>query len=276
MSRHAQPLSSAPPSATAGIDRIGPTHRPDRRAVMRQKWRELLFVHWPVPPEVVRPLVPPQLELDLFEGRAYLGLVPFTMTGVRPVGLPPVRGLSSFHETNLRTYVHLEGRNPGVWFFSLDAANSCAVRFARTFFHLPYHRAKLFLEREPAGSTGQSTTIVYAGVRQWPAPLPAAYAIRAATTGAVQPALPGTLEHFLAERYILYASWQGGLYEGRVHHTPYPLQTAQILSLDETLLLAASLHRPDTAPLAHFAAGVDVEVFALRRAERERTADGPM
>jgi uncharacterized protein YqjF (DUF2071 family) len=232
---------------------------------MRQKWRELLFVHWPVPPEVVRPLVPPQLKLDLFKGRAYLGLVPFTMTGVRPVGLPPVSGLSSFHETNLRTYVQVEDRDPGVWFFSLDAANSCAVRFARTFFHLPYHRAQMFLEREPVDSTGQSTTIVYAGVRRWPGPLPASYAIRATPTGVIQPAQPGTLEHFLAERYILYTLWQGCLYQGRVYHTPYPLQTAQILSLDETLLLAAGFHRPNTAPLAHFAAGVDVEVFALRR-----------
>jgi len=232
---------------------------------MRQKWRELLFVHWPVPAEVVRPLVPPQLDLDLFEGMAYLGLVPFTMTGVRPVGLPPVSGLSSFHETNVRTYVHVKDRDPGVWFFSLDAANSCAVRFARTFFHLPYHRAQMFLERELTGPTGQSTTIVYAGVRRWPSPLPASYAIRATPTGVVQPAQPGTLEHFLVERYILYTLWQGCLYQGRVYHTAYPLQTAQILSLDETLLLAAGFQRPSTAPLAHFATGVDVEVFALRR-----------
>jgi len=240
---------------------------------MRQKWRELLFVHWPVPPEVVRPHVPPQLEVDLFEGEAYLGLVPFTMTGVRPVGVPPVRGFSSFHETNVRTYVRVKDRDPGVWFFSLDAANSWAVRFARTFFHLPYHRARMFLEREPAGSTDLSTTRIYAGVRCWPGPLPASYAIRATPTGVIQPAQPGTLDYFLAERYILYTSWRDGLYEGRVYHTPYPLQTARILSLDETLLLAAGFQRPDTAPLAHFAAGVDVEVFALRRVERVADPD---
>ncbi len=276
MSPDAQPYSSAAPNATAAIDRGSPTRRPDRRAVMRQKWRELLFAHWPVPPEMVRPFVPPELDLDLFEGRAYLGLVPFTMTGVRPVGLPSVWGLSSFHETNVRTYVHVEGRNPGVWFFSLDAANSCAVRLARAFFHLPYHRAQMFLEREPPGSTGHSKSIVYAGVRQWPAPLPASYAIRATPEGAVEPAQPGTLEYFLVERYILYTVWQDCLYEGRVYHAPYPLQTAQILALDETLLLAAGLHRPSAAPLAHFAAGVDVEVFALRPAEPGRAADGPM
>ncbi len=241
---------------------------------MRQKWRELLFVHWPVPPEVVRPLVPPQLQLDLFDGNAYLGLVPFTMTGVRPVGLPPVKGLSSFHETNVRTYVQVDGRNPGVWFFSLDAASSCAVRFARKFFHLAYHRARMFLEREPTDSMGQSKTIVYAGVRHWPGPLPASYAIRATPSGIIQPAQPGTLEHFLVERYVLYTLWQNWLYEGRVYHAPYPLETARILSLDETLLLAAGFDRPQTAPLAHFAAGVDVEVFTLRRVEHERAARG--
>jgi uncharacterized protein YqjF (DUF2071 family) len=232
---------------------------------MRQKWRDLLFVHWRVAPEVIRPLVPRELTLDLYEGTAYLGLVPFTMTGVRPVGVPPFRGLSSFHETNLRTYVRVEGRDPGVWFFSLDAANSCAVRLARTFFHLPYHRAQMFLERERFGSAGQSPAIVYAGVRRWPCPLPASYTVRATPTGAIEPAQPGTLEHFLVERYILYTLWRGRLYEGRVYHTPYPLQRAKILSLDETISAAAGFPRPDTAPLAHFSPGVEVEVFALSR-----------
>jgi uncharacterized protein len=99
------------------IDRLAPTRRPLRSAVMRQQWRDLLFVHWPIAADALRPLVPESLELDLFEGTAYVGLVPFTMTGVRPVGLPAVVGLSSFHETNVRTYVRLADRDPGVWFF---------------------------------------------------------------------------------------------------------------------------------------------------------------
>jgi uncharacterized protein YqjF (DUF2071 family) len=247
------------------IDRVSPTHRPDRRAIMRQKWRDLLFIHWRVHPEVVRPFVPPGLALDLYEGMAYLGLVPFTMTGVRPVFVPPVIGLSSFHETNLRTYVRVGDRDPGVWFFSLDAANSAAVRLARALFHLPYHRARMFLEREAADSSGQSPAILYAGVRRWPAPLPASYAVRARPVGPIQPAHPGTLEHFLVERYILYTIWHRRLYEGRVYHTAYPLQTAQILSVDETLSLAAGFRTPDTVPLVHFSTGVDVDVFALRR-----------
>ncbi len=134
-----EPSSLSGPSPGAAIDRIRPTLRPRRLAVMRMNWRDLLFLHWPVPAVILRALIPPQLELDLFEGTAYVGLVPFTMTGVRPVGVPPVPGLSSFHETNVRTYVRLGDRDPGVWFFSLDAANPIAVKLARSLFHLPYH-----------------------------------------------------------------------------------------------------------------------------------------
>jgi uncharacterized protein len=246
------------------IDRLAPTQRPLQRAVMRQKWRDLLFIHWPVNPEVLRPLIPAQLELDLFEGTAYVGLVPFTMTGVRPVGLPAVAGLSSFHETNVRTYVRLADRDPGVWFFNLEASNSIAVRLARRLFHLPYHYARMFLEHECTACAGEPTTILYAGSRRWPGPLPASYSVRATPVGPVQPAAAGTLEHFLVERYILFTSWKGQLHQGRVHHTSYPLQSADILWLDETLLAAAGIERPKITPLAHFAGGVNVEVFPLR------------
>ena len=207
---------------------------------------------------------PPQLELDLFEGTAYVGLVPFTMTGVRPVGFPSIWGLSSFHETNVRTYVRLANRDPGVWFFSLDAANSIAVRLARRLFHLPYHHARMFLEREHTPQATEPATILYAGVRRWPGPVPASYAIRATPGGTPRPAQPGTLEHFLVERYFLYTLSKNRLYQGRVHHTPYPIQSAEILSFDETMLTATKLDRPHISPLAHFAGGVNVEVFPLR------------
>jgi uncharacterized protein len=237
-----------------------------RWPVMRQKWRDILFLHWAFSPQEIRSLVPPQLELDLFEGRAYVGLVPFTMTGVRPVGLPPVWGLSSFHETNLRTYVRLDGHDPGVWFFNLEAANSLAVRIARAVFHLPYHRAQMFLARErPENeSTSSPSAIVYAGVRLWPGPLPASYAIRATPDGSSRLAAAGTLEHFLVERYILYALGNSRLFQGRVSHRPYPIHSATLHSLDENILATWNLSRPHTAPLAHFSEGVDVDVFALR------------
>jgi uncharacterized protein YqjF (DUF2071 family) len=245
------------------IDRLAPAVRPTRRPVMRQRWRELLFIHWRVDPRQLRPLVPDNLELDLFEGTAYVGLVAFTMKGVRPVGFPAFPGLSNFHETNVRTYVHRAGKDPGVWFFSLDAANSIAVRLARAWFHLPYHRCLMFLEREDPGQTAEPGTILYAGTRSWSGPVPASYMIRGEVTGSVEPARPGSVEHFLVERYMLYAQHRHRLYLASVHHTPYPLQSANVLSLHETLLAAAGIPVPTTPPLVHFAAEVDVEVFPL-------------
>ncbi len=238
------------------IDRVAPALRPAGRTVMFQTWSELLFLHWRFPPEQIRPLLPPGLELDTFEGEAYVGLVPFTMTGVRPVWSPPIAPLSNFHETNVRTYVHCKGRDPGVWFFSLDAANVAAVQIARTLWKLPYYFARMRLEK----AQGE---IEYVSERLWPAPVPAVSTIRCRPVGPVTPAAVGTLEHFLAERYILYAYTRSRLYRGRVHHTPYPLQSAEVLTLDESLLAAAQLTRPDTPPLAHYASGVNVRVFPL-------------
>ena len=247
------------PPSSAPIDRLAPTVRPAQRAVMRQDWHLLLFLHWAVRPEQLRPLIPAGLDLDLFEGRAYVGLVPFTMTGVRPVGLPAVPWLSNFHETNVRTYVHRAGQDPGVWFFSLDAANPVAVALARALFHLPYYHARMRLTLEPAGA------ISYASERSRPGPAPATCSVRCLPRGPAAPAVPGTLEHFLAERYYLYAAHRDRLSIGQVHHTPYPLQSAEISALAETLVAAAGIERPDEAPLAHFARGVRVEVFPLRR-----------
>lgn len=238
------------------IDRVAPTRRPPGRTVMFQNWSELSFLHWSIPPDQIRPLLPPGLELDTFEGRAYVGLVPFTMTGVRPVWSPSVPGLSSFHETNVRTYVHYQGQNPGVWFFSLDAANIPAVRIARTLWKLPYHFARMRL----VVSNGE---IDYHSERLWPEPVPARCSVRIRPVGPVTPALVDTLEHFLAERYLLYAYARSRLYCGQVNHTPYPLQTAELLSLDETLLQAAGLKRPDLPPLVHYSQGVQVRIFPL-------------
>jgi len=234
--------------------------------VMRQEWRDLLFLHWAVDPESLRRLLPPGLDLDLFEGSAYVGLVPFTMRGVRPIGLPPMAGLSAFHETNVRTYVHMNGREPGVWFFSLDAANRVAVRVARRFFHLPYYDARMFLERESFPSSAVASAILYGGVRRWPSFDEVSYLIKARPTGPVELALPGSLEHFLVERYRLYAEHRGRLFQGTVRHRPYPLQTARVSVLDENLVAAAGVTRPSTGPLAHFSAGVNVHVHAIRRA----------
>src|SRR4051812_29978695 len=124
-------------TAVDSIDRISPTLEPDASAVMRQDWYHLLFLHWEVPPAELQQLLPPELTVDTFEGKAYVGLIPFTLTGVRPVLTPAIPGISSFHEVNVRTYVHRRGADPGIWFFSLDASSTLAVGAARVAYHLP-------------------------------------------------------------------------------------------------------------------------------------------
>jgi len=242
-----------------GIDRISPTRRPAGRVVQRPGWHALTFLHWRVPVEALRPLVPAALEIDTFEGAAFIGLVPFTMTKVRPSWAPPWPGTNNFHETNVRTYVHHQGAGPGVWFFSLDAASWPAVMAARTVWRLPYHHARMTLERTAAG-------VRYASERLRPGPLPAACRVSCRPIGEPAAARPDTLEHFLAERYLLYTVGRGGaLRRGAVHHAPYPLQRAEIDDCEETLIAAAGVRRPDAAPLAHYASEVAVEIFPLER-----------
>ncbi len=240
------------------IDRLAPTQRPQAYSIMRQRWAELLFLHWEADTTQLQRLLPPGLELDTYEGRAYVGLVPFTMTGIRPTLLPPFAPLSNFHEINVRTYVHRQGRDPGVWFFSLDAANAVAVRLARAWYKLPYHFARMRLD-----ITSERTH--YTSERLWDAPLPADCDIAYTPTGKVTRAEPDTLDHFLCERYLLYASARGCLYRGQVHHTPYPLQSASIHHCRENLIAAAGITRPDAPPIVHFAREVRVHIFPLER-----------
>ena len=266
--------------ASDSIDRIGPTLRPDGRVVMRQSWRHLLFLHWAVPVAQLRSLLPSTLEIDTYEGTAYVGLVPFTMTGVRPPWSPSIPGFSNFHETNVRTYVQYRGGNPGVWFFSLDAANAMAVVGARTLWRLPYFFARMSLDcgnvdgpvslADDANVQGQesSTRITYATERLWPKPRPGNCSTVYSPVGPVRTSDPGTLEHFLIERYILYAGDDQRLFSGQVHHCSYPIRSALVHSLDESLTAAAGLKRGDEAPLAHYSPGVDVEVFQLRQVDQ--------
>ena len=243
-------------------ERVRLTERPvGQRVVMRQQWRDLLFLHWPVEPAVIQRLLPPGLTVDTFEGKAYVGLVPFAMRNVRPVWAPSVPWLSHFLEANVRTYVHCEGREPGVWFFSLDAANPIAVALARRFFHLPYFVARMSLQRSDSGQ------ISYRSVRH-NAVIPADCRMVYEGVGEPAPAVPGTLFYFLAERYLLYSFDGKNLRTGRVWHTPYPLQEAIYSGLGNSLVSAAGISLGTAEPpLAHFAAGVDVLIFPLQHAK---------
>lgn len=248
---------TAPESTSVEIDRIAPTLRPQKRTVMRQRWAKLLFFHWAVPPSYFDGRIPPGLTLDTHDGMAYLGLIPFTMTGIRPPWSPAIPGISDFHETNLRTYVYCEGRDPGVWFFSLDAANKIGARLGRSLWNLPYHHARMTVE------TRQDGTVVYASERKWPGPVPASLGIACRPLGDPKPSAPGTLDHFLLERYLLYARKGDRLYRGQVHHNAYPAQKAELHNFDESLLAAANLVRPNDPPIVHYAEEVNVEVFSL-------------
>ena len=246
------------------IDRITPTLEPQQQVVMYQNWHHLLFLHWEVPVADLQALLPAGLTVDTFEGKAYVALVPFTVTGVRPVLLPPLPGVSSFHEVNVRTYVHRGGKDPGVWFFSLDASSAIAVEAARAAYHLPYFKSEI----DFGASDGALPVIDFDARRddkRGTSPANAHIRYRA-EEGALLAARPGSIEHFLMERYILYAEDSSRqLWRARVHHQPYPIQRAEVLELDETLVWASRIRKPESVALRHYAREVNVKVYGPER-----------
>lgn len=222
--------------------------------VMRQTWHDLLFAHWPMPVAEMRAAVPRALELDTYEGRAWLGVVPFRMSGVRPRWTPSLPCLSAFPELNVRTYVTSGGR-PGVHFFSLEARNPLAVAIARAWFHLPYFRARMSCE--PDGEK-----IRYASVRTHRGAPPAELAGSYRPRGKGFRARPGTLEHWLTERYCLYASLADGrAWRADIHHLPWALQDAEAAFERNTMARAHGLGLPDGPPLLHFSRRQEVLVW---------------
>jgi uncharacterized protein len=225
---------------------------------MRMNWHELLFMHWPVPVEALRPHVPHTLEIDTFDGSAWLGVVPFRMTGVRPRLVPPVPGMSAFPELNVRSNVTPTATKakPGVWFFSLDATNPVAVRAARRLYHLPYFDARISC----AANGGVNTpTVQYSSRRTHRGAPPAELDAEYRPTGGVFHAEPGSLEHFLTERYCLYsADPSGQLFRCEVAHNPWPLQPAAATVRRNTMTRQLGLDPPSEPPLLHYADYLEV------------------
>ncbi len=235
------------------IDRITPTQRPDLPVAGYQKWRSLLFMHWVVPWEMLRTLVPAELELDLYAGQAYVGIVPFAMHEIRPSWLPRSFSLN-FLEANVRTYVYINGQ-PGVYFFSLEANSRLAVWAARTGWSLPYYNAHMEMTR-----TGEE---IYFQTRRLKGG--AAHHVHYRIGAEMGIAQPETLEHFFIERYLLFVKRYQQLLVGQVYHRPYPLRQAEVLNVHDELLAAAGLAPLDSSPaFTHYSPGVDVEVFGLR------------
>ena len=224
---------------------------PERSWAMRMSWHDLLFMHWPVPVEAIRCLIPEDLEVDTFGGRAWLGIVPFRMSDVAPRFVPGIPWLSAFPELNVRTYVTIDDK-PGVWFFSLDATNPIAVRVARTFFHLPYMDAKIKLTESDQGYVYQSQR-THRG--EPPAELDATYQ----PTSEQFFATPGTLEYWLTARYCLYAkNRQGKILRGEIDHDPWPLQQAECTVRTNTMAEATGIELPNEAPHLLFVQNISV------------------
>lgn len=241
------------------------TLRPEGRPRMLQSWKDLLFLHYPIDPVEISKFIPDGLQLDLFPDesgleKAWIGVVPFRMEHIRFRGLPQVKWLSDFNETNIRTYVHRNGKDPGVWFFSLDASQWVACRVARQLYHLPYWYAKMSVKRD-------SGKVIYDSRRVENTGAEAVLSNFRATFGpSIGTATPGTLEHFLVERYLLYSQHEGDLYRARVWHRAYPLRGAVLEEAHESMTAALKIpHYSYKSCL--FSDGVDVEVFALEPVE---------
>ena len=227
---------------------------PARASVMYQRWHDLLFAHWALPIEQVRPLVPRELELDTFEGKAWVGVIPFWMSNVRFRGVPPIPSASTFPELNVRTYVRAphESDKPGVYFFSLDAASLLAVLGARAGAGLPYFWANM-------GAKVSASEVEYLSVRrQGPK---AKLVARYRATGGIS-SQKTDLEQFVTERYCLYTARRGKVGRIQIHHLPWPLQPAEAEFEVNTMAEAHGLKLPPEKPVLQFAKFLEVFIFA--------------
>lgn len=215
---------------------------------MSQTWRRLTFLHWPYEPKLVRPLLPPRLELDTFADAAWVGLVPFEIHSLR--------NIPHFPETNVRTYVIGPDGSRAVWFFSLDADRLIAVIGARALYRLPYYWASMAV-------TPERDAIRYRSQRRWP------HSSLATTDMLVQPGeryqAPelADRDHFLTARYRLYTVSRGRLAHAQIEHSPWPLARATVSEWHQTLIEAAGLPPPEGRPLVHYSAEINVKIGHL-------------
>jgi hypothetical protein len=233
------------------MSRAAPGSRPDKRAAGTQRWRQLAFVHHEVSPAEIQAKLPAGLEVDLYDGRTFVGVVPFAMREIRASWMPRFAALD-FLETNVRCYVRCNGE-PGVYFFSLEASSWLAVKVARMQWGLPYFHARMSLETSDREVTARSTRR---------GDDPASLSLRYRIGEPLGPSEPGSLEHFLLERYLLFSVRRGALVRGQVYHQPYPVNAAKLCELDDTLTAAAGLEVNGQIAAIHHSDGVDVEVFA--------------
>jgi uncharacterized protein len=253
-------LLRAPARQSSSLDETAhrPWPLPPRSWIMGQSWEDLLFAHWRVEASALRRLVPPALTVEEHDGSAWLGVTPFVLTGFRLRGTLPLPIVSTFPELNVRTYVTVDGK-PGIWFFSLDAASLVAVEAARRAYKLPYFHARMEAVRR-GGSIG------YSSVRREGA-RPFVFEGRYSGAGDSFVPAPGTLEHFLTERYCLYAADEAGVYRAEIHHSPWRIQNARA-ELDLNTMPPDGLVL-DGDPLCHLAERQDVVIWPLEQVTPE-------
>ena len=224
--------------------------------LMAQTWEDLLFAHWPVPPERLRPLLPASVPLDVREGSAWVSVTPFRVSAVRLRGVPHLPGITAFPELNLRTYATIGGK-PGIWFMSLDAASSLAVFGALRIYRLPYFKARMECHETGGWIEYRSRRTSRHGEH-------ADLAGRYRPTGPAAPPAPGSLEHWLTERYCLYTlDVDGNLLRADIHHPPWPLRAAEAAFDRNTMADPYGLQLDVPPALLHFARRQDVLIWPL-------------
>jgi uncharacterized protein YqjF (DUF2071 family) len=245
---------------------------------MEQHWHNLLLAHWPVPVEVLRPLVPPNLPIDTFEGQAWLGVIAFQLKGIRLRGFPPIPFTSAFPEINLRTYVTVEDK-PGVYFITMDADNGLGTVMARRWFRLPYTQAQIHLKIEgeridfSSRRTERGMNTGSPQGRALPKKPQAEFAGSYRPVSEVDIPQPGSIDHWLAERYCYYRANERNVYRCQVHHMPWPLQKAEADIEKNTLASSLGVDLPSTQPLLRYAHHMKALIWPVRRVTSETVSE---
>ena len=234
------------------LDRLGMRAKPPGSPIMEQNWDNILFLHWPVESAAIRPLSPAQLEIDTFDNTAWIGITPFELTGLRLHPMPPIPGISSFSEVNVRTYVHYKGK-PGLYFLSLDASNLLPALAARVFYQLPYFAADIDFTCDELSNYRFSSRRRLTPSTRFTARWKPGMRLRAPDTE--------SLAFFLVERYCFFTQVGSSVSMTRAYHSPWILEEAHLESLESTMLAAFQLTDQTDAPLAHFSHGVNVQLW---------------
>jgi uncharacterized protein YqjF (DUF2071 family) len=230
---------------------------PVRWPVMYQTWTWLSFLHWPYDPAVVQRLLPERLEVQTFQGQAWVGVTPFFLEDLRTPVAPAPPWFTSFPETIVRTYVRGPDRREGLWFFSLDAARLGPVLVARSTYALPYMWSEMAVERD-------GSVVRYRSRRRWPGPTPATSQITVEVGEQLRPEELGEFDHYLTARWQLYTTLGPLLARSTVEHEPWPLHRAVVRELETDLVAAAGLPAPKGDPVVHWSPGVHTRISGLR------------